>query len=121
VNTECVCLLRKLPTALLLRFPVFGVEATREVSKSELRQIQGELKRLEAAVSEQLGTFSSVMVAPSMRVQASKDAMAKIMQYAKGKQLFKATFCSSCGAKRKPERRETANNYARSFLRIVLE
>ena len=82
---------KKVSYSISLRFPVFGVDVSKEVSESELRQFHGELKRLEAAVGEQLGTFSSVMAAPSMRAQASKENVMKILQYAEGKQLFKAT------------------------------
>lgn len=82
---------KKVSYSIALRFPVFDVDVTKEVSESELRQFHGELKRLEAAVGEQLGTFASVITAPSMRVQASKENMAKILQYAEGKQLFKSS------------------------------
>lgn len=82
---------KKVSYSISLRFPVFGVDVSKEVSESELRQFYGELKRLEAAVGEQLGTFSSVMASSSMHVQASKENVAKILQYAEGKQLFKAT------------------------------
>jgi hypothetical protein len=45
---------------------------------------------LETAVADQLGTFASVIAALSRQVQASKENMTKIMQYAEGKRLFKA-------------------------------
>jgi len=82
---------KKVSYSIALRFPVFGVDVSKEVRETELRQFYGELKRLEAAVGEQLGTFASVMASPSIRVQASKENVAKILQYAEGKQLFKAT------------------------------
>jgi hypothetical protein len=82
---------KKVSYSIALRFPVFGVDVSKELSESELRQFYGELKRLEAAVGDQLGTFSSVLAASSMRVQASKENMTKILQYAEGKQLFKSS------------------------------
>ena len=82
---------KKVSYSIALRFSVFGVDVTKELSESELRQFYGELKRLEAAVGDQLGTFSSVVAASSMRVQASKENMTKILQYAEGKQLFKSS------------------------------
>ncbi len=81
---------KKVSYSISLRFPVFGVDVSKEVSESELRQFYGELKRLEAAVADQLGTFASVIAAPTMRAQTSKENIAKILQYAEGKQLFKA-------------------------------
>jgi hypothetical protein len=81
---------KKVSYSIALRFPVFDVDVSKEVTESELRQFYGELKRLEAAVGEQLGTFASMMNAPVARVQVSKENVMKILQYAEGKQLFKA-------------------------------
>ena len=81
---------KKVSYGVALRFPAFGVDASKELSESELRQFYGELKRLESAVADQLGTFASVIAAPSWHAQAVKENIAKILQYAEGKQLFKA-------------------------------
>ncbi len=81
---------KKVLYCIELRFPIFGVEASKELSESELRQFYGELKRLESAVADQLGAFASVIAAPSLHAQVSRENMAKVLQYAGGKKLFKA-------------------------------
>ena len=81
---------KKVSYSIALRFPVFGVDVSKELSESELRQFYAELKRLESAVADQLGAFASVIAAPSLHSQISKENMAKVLQYAEGKQLFKA-------------------------------
>lgn len=43
---------KKVSYSISLRFPVFGVDVSKEVSESELRQFYGELKRLEATVAD---------------------------------------------------------------------
>ncbi len=81
---------KKVAYAIALRFPFFNVDVSKELSESELRQFYGELKRLESAVSDQLGTFASVIAAPPPPGQVSRENMEKIMQYAGGKRLFTA-------------------------------
>jgi hypothetical protein len=81
---------KKVSYGVALRFPAFGVDVSKELSESELRQFYGELKRLESAVADQLGTFASVIAAPSWHAQAVKENMDRVLQYAEGKQLFKA-------------------------------
>ncbi len=80
---------KKVSYGIVLRFPVFDVEVSKELTESQLRQFYGDLKRLEAAVADQLGTFASVIESPSRQVQASKENMARVMEYAQGKRLFK--------------------------------
>ena len=81
---------KKVSYGVALRFPAFGVDVSKELSESELRQFYTELKRLESAVADQLGTFASVIASPSFHAQAVKENMERILQYAQGKQLFKA-------------------------------
>jgi len=80
---------KKVSYGIVLRFPVFDVEVSKELTESQLRQFYGELKRLETAVADQLGTFASVIGSPSRQIQASKENMARVMDYAQGKRLFK--------------------------------
>lgn len=82
---------KKVSYSIALRFPAFGVDVSKELSESELRQFYGELKRLESAVADQLGTFASVIASPSFHAQAVKENMERVVQYAQGKQLFKAS------------------------------
>ena len=82
--------IKKVTYSITVRFPVFGVDVSKEISESELRQFHGELKRIESAVGEQLGTFASLM-APQPSRSASTENMEKILLYAKGKELFKST------------------------------
>jgi len=42
--------IRKVSYSVVFRFPVFGVDVSRELSESELQQFYGELKHLEASV-----------------------------------------------------------------------
>ncbi len=83
--------MKKISYSIALRFPLFGVDVSKELSESELRQFHSELKRLEAVLGEQLGLFSSVLAAPSWRSQTAKENMAKVLEYAKGKRLFKTS------------------------------
>ncbi len=82
--------IRKVLYSIVLRFPFFGVDVSRELSESELQQFYGELKHLEASVADQLGKLTSINIAPSWQNQASKETVAKILHYAVGKRLFKA-------------------------------
>ena len=82
---------KKVSYGVALRFPAFGVDVSKELSESELRQFYSELKRLESAVADQLGTFASVIASPSFHAQAVKENVERVVQYAQGKQLFKAS------------------------------
>ena len=80
---------KKISYSIVLRFPVFDVDVSRELTESQLHQFYGELKRLETAVADQLGKFASVIAPPSRQTQTQRENMTKIMQYAQGK-----TVCS---------------------------
>lgn len=62
--------IRKVLYSIVLRFPVFDADVSRELTESQLHQFYGDLKRLETAVANQLGTFASVLAAPSRQVEA---------------------------------------------------
>ncbi len=81
---------KKTLCCISLRFPAFAVDIEKELSESELRQFHIELKRLEGAVAEQLGTFASVIARSSQHNRALRMNMDKIMRYAEGKSLFTA-------------------------------
>ncbi len=80
---------KRVSYAIALRFPIFNVDVSKELSESELRQFYGEVKRLESAVADQLGTFASVLAAAPPRSQASKENMEKVLNYAQEKPLLK--------------------------------
>ncbi len=80
---------KKVSYAIALRFPIFNVDVSKELSESELRQFYSELKRLESAVADQLGTFASVIAAAPPRSQAAKENMEKVLNYAQEKPLVK--------------------------------
>jgi len=84
--------IKKVLYSVVLRFTAFGVEVSRELSESELRQFYGELQRLESAVGDQLGKLTSANAASSFLSHASGESAAKILLYAVGKKLgfFKA-------------------------------
>jgi len=83
---------KKISYNIVLRFPLFDVDVSKELSESQLHQFYGEVKRLETAVADQLGKFASVISAPSRQTQTQRENMVRIMQYAKGKDetFFKA-------------------------------
>jgi len=81
---------RKVSYSISLKFPLFGVDVSKDLSESELKQFHAELKRLETAVACQLGTFASLMTVPTHQAHASKENMAKILRYAEGNRLFTA-------------------------------
>jgi hypothetical protein len=83
--------IRKVLYSVVLRFPVFGVDVSRELSESELQQFYGELQRFEVAVADQLGKLTSIKTAPSFQSNAYRENAEKILHYAVGKRLFKAS------------------------------
>ncbi len=76
---------KKITYSIVLRFPLFDVDVSKELSESQLHQFYGEVKRLETAVADQLGKFASVIAAPSHQTQTQRENMARIMQYAQDK------------------------------------
>ena len=81
---------KKISYSIVLRFPVFDVDVSRELTESQLHQFYGELKRLETAVADQLGKFASVIAVPPHHTQAQRDNMNRILKYAEDKRLLRA-------------------------------
>ncbi len=79
--------IKKVTYTITLRFAAFEVDVTKEISESDLRQFHGEIRRLESAVADQLGTFAAVTA--SAPAHETSETMAKILAYAQGKKLFK--------------------------------